>query len=178
MDIHNQFEKNLRQIEKLTGMRREEIARTFSILNLRRGRKWEAKLWSHTASKDKLRWWIKECAERGGYDENAFVELASFLPLWAKRSLLELAKALPSLPGGKPKALLFRERLEVLRRFRELTQHSDPQKRLPKYKAYTKIAAEFTTANGKCVHPHTIRIICDHRERERSRMKRGGQSYE
>ncbi len=157
------FSKELRKIEKLTGVKPESIALSLYRLNMDKGRKWEANLWKATESKRQLQRWIKETQEEAKYSEYAFLELAELLPKWARRSLSEMARMLPAPHGGKRRVLRFREKMQALQRFKELTENAKAKKRLSKTKAYEKIATEMK------VSPHTIRIICDPGERERSK---------
>lgn len=157
------FSRELRKIEKLTRIKPESIAISLYRLNMQEGRAWEAKLWRATRSRNRLRAWIKETREEAQYSEYAFLELAKLLPAWARRSLSAIADALPAPHGGKPRLLRFRDRMRVAQRFKELTENAGPKKRLSKTKAYEKIAREMK------VSPHTIRIICDPKERERSK---------
>jgi hypothetical protein len=157
------FSKELVKIEKLTRISRESIALSLYRLNMAKGRKWEAKLWEATKSTGQMRAWIKETREMAKYSEEAFLEIAQLLPKWARRSLSEIARALPAPHGGKRRVLRFREKIQALQRFKELTENAESRKRLSKTKAYEKIAREMK------VSPHTIRIICDPGERERSK---------
>src|SRR5713101_2596306 len=90
--ITNAFWKELGAIEKLTKIRREVIALTLYRLNEEQGKKWEAKLWKHTRSKDTMRRWVQDLRKEANYDEHAFLELARLLPAWARRRLLEITK--------------------------------------------------------------------------------------
>lgn len=161
--ISKAFSKELRRIEKLTGIKPMSIWLSLYRLNMKMGREWEAKLWRATRSNSEMRKWIEETREEAQYSEEAFLELAQLLPKWAKRSLSEIAHALPASHGGKRRVLRFRDRAKALRWFKELTEGEKQGKKLSKTKAYEKIAREMK------VSPHTIRIICDPRERERSR---------
>jgi hypothetical protein len=157
------FSKELTKIEKLTGVKRESIALSLYRLNMNRGRKWEANLWKATESKRQLLRWIKETREEAEYSEDAFLELAELLPKWARRSLSEMARMLPAPHGGKRRALRFRDRMLVVQRVKELTESAATEKKLSKTKAYEKVATEMKVSS------HTIRIICDPKERERSK---------
>ena len=157
------FSKELRKIEKLTGVKPESIALSLYRLNMNRGRKWEANLWKATESKRQLLRWIKEAREEAKYSEDAFLELAELLPKWARRSLSEMARMLPAPHGGKRRALRFRDRMLVIQRVKELTENAATKKRLSRTKAYEKVATEMKVSS------HTIRIICDPKERERSK---------
>jgi hypothetical protein len=163
--IVNAFWEELGEIEKRTGLRREAIALTLWRLNEAKGRKWEAKLWKHTESKAKIRDWVEEIREDAKYDEEAFLELASLLPAWARRSLTEIARSLPSPHGGKRKALNFRDRQEVKRQFRKLTAGGTLTK-IPNYKAYKQIREWLKTHRKKEISLHTIRNICDGKQKK------------
>ena len=167
--IINAFWKELGKIAKLTGIKRESIAISLWRLNEAKGHKWEAELWKHTRSKAHLREWIDETRENAKYDEEAFLEIARSLPTWARRSLMEIAKSLPSPHGGKRRALEFRYRQEVKRRFIQLTKSRG--RKIPHYKAYEEIRAWLKAHRRKDVSLHTIRIICDPREQHRRREK-------
>jgi len=160
------FSKELGKIEKITNMPPELMALSLYRLNMAKGRKWEAKLWEATESTGEMRAWIKETQEDAKYSEEEFLEIARLLPKWARRSISQIAHALPAPHGGKRRALRFRERLQALQRFKELTENVGPKKRLSKTKAYEKVAREMK------VSPHTIRIICDPKERERSKARK------
>lgn len=160
------FSKELRKIEKLTGVKPESIALSLYRLNMTRGRTWEANLWKATESKRQLRKWIKETREEAKYSEDAFLEIAELLPKWARRSLSEMASILPAPHGGKSRALRFRDRLLVVQRVKELTENAEPKRKLSKTKAYEKVAREMKVSS------HTIRIICDPKERERSKAQK------
>ncbi|MFZ0702224.1 MAG: hypothetical protein WAM80_10305 [Candidatus Acidiferrales bacterium] len=167
------FWKELGKIAKLTGFSRETIALILCRLNRAKAKEWEASLWSHTATKDGLRQWLIRCKEVSEYDDDALIEVARLLPEWARRSLSAIIKKLPAARGGKRKILLFRDRKRVKLRFRELTNADSPNRR-SKNEAYKKIAKEvesWTRNEGRTVkpHPHTIRIICDPKERARSK---------
>jgi hypothetical protein len=170
--IVDAFWNELGKIEKLTGIRREAIAITLHRLNYEKSRKWEAELWKHTASKDAIEEWVEETRENAKYDEESFLELARLLPAWARRSLLEIARSLPSPRGGKRRALNFRGRQEVKRRFDELTRASGGRRRLPNYKAYEEIRKWLNKRRGKDVSLHTVRIICDSKEQLRRRNRK------
>jgi hypothetical protein len=163
--IVNAFWNQLGKIEKLTGIRREAIAVTLYRLNYEKDRKWEAELWKHTASKGAIEEWVEETRENAKYDEESFLELARLLPAWARRSLLDIARSLPSPRGGKRRALNFRGRQEVKRRFIQLTKGHG--RKIPHYKAYQEIKAWLKAHRRKDVSLHTIRIICDRNEQLR-----------
>jgi len=167
--IVDTFWKELGEIEKLTGIRREVIGLTLWRLNHAKGRKWEAELWKHTKSKAEITEWVEQIQEEAKYSEEAFLELARLLPMWARRSLIEIARSLPSPHGGKRRALNFRDRQEVKRRFSRLTEGVDGGRKIPNYKAYEEIRKWLKKNRGKEVSVHTIRIICDRNEQLRRR---------
>ncbi|HVB33668.1 MAG TPA: hypothetical protein VNJ52_04740 [Patescibacteria group bacterium] len=167
--ITNAFWKELGRIEKLIGIRREVIALTLARLNEEKKRTWEAKLWRAGRSRDAMEMWVLQ--ERANYDEDSLLELAGLLPEWARRSLASIIEKLPPPNGGKRRALYFREERWVKRRFQELTQHANANKRLSARRAYSEISRQVETKFGKKASPHTIRTICDARERERNRKK-------
>ena len=164
--VLNAFSKELGKIEKITNIPPESMALSLYRLNMAKGRKWEAKLWEATESIGQMRGWIKKTQKEAKYSEQEFLELAQLLPKWARRSISQIAHALPAPHGGKRRALRFRERSQALQRFKELTENVGPKKRLSKTKAYEKVAREMK------VSPHTIRIICDPKERERSKARK------
>jgi hypothetical protein len=158
--IVNAFWAELGKIENLTGIGREAIALTLYRLNYEKGRKWEAELWKHTRSKAELADWVEETREEAKYSEEAFLELAGLLPMWARRSLIEIARSLPSPRGGKRRALNFGDRQEVKRRFRKLTG-GGTSTRIPNYRAYEQIREWLKTSRKKEISVQTIRNICD-----------------
>lgn len=168
--ITNAFWKELGRIEELTGIRREVIALTLCRLNEEKKRTWEAKLWKAGKSKSAMEEWVLR--EQANYDEDSLLELARLLPEWARRSLAGIVEKLPAPSGGKRRALNFREERWVKQRFQQLTQHPNVYKRLSARRAYLEISSQVWTKFGKNASPHTIRTICDARERERNRKKR------
>jgi hypothetical protein len=124
---------------------------------------------NHTASDAAIEEWVEQTREYAKYDEESFLELAHLLPAWARRSLVEIARKLPSPHGGKRRALQFRDRQEAKRRFIRLTKGR--RRRIPHYKAYEEIKGWLKARRGKDVSLHTIRIVCDPKEQRRRREK-------
>jgi hypothetical protein len=173
--ILNEFWKELGKIEKLTGIGRESIALSLYRLNYDKGRNWEADLWKNIGSKSDLTAWVEETRKEAKYSEEAFLEIARSLPMWARRDLLEIVRTLPSPSGGKRKALNFRVRQEVKSRFSRLTKGLNGERKIPNCRAYEDIRAWLRRSRGKEVSVHTIRIICDPREQlRRKRPKQLG----
>lgn len=164
--ILNEFWKQLGEIERITGFPRAAIALAMCRLSKQKSREWEAGLWKSTHSRHQLKAWIERYGEEAHYDDQAFLEIARLLPSWAKRNLAQMSKGLGRGRGGNRK-FHYGERLEVERRFLQLTRPSGPRRAIPRYKAYEKIQAEWKH-KGKKISIHAIRIICDKRERERT----------
>lgn len=125
-----------------------------------RGDKWEASLWRSARSKAELGKWIYKQARNFDIEnEGEVLQLAREIPARIRRNLIEIAKRIPASRGGKPPALDPIRRWRVRTEVRELHENG-----VPKDKAYKKVAKQMS------VSAHTVRRICDRRERERTRQ--------
>lgn len=124
-------------------------------------KKSEARLWKSAHSQEELGQWIwRERKKFGANDEIEVLNLSREIPALIRRNLIEIAKSIPASRGGKPPALDFIERWQVRNQVKELHD-----KGLSKDKAYKKVAKRMG------VGAHTVRRVCDKRERERSRKQ-------
>ena len=125
-----------------------------------RGDKWEASLWASARSQTELGKWIYKQARNFNIEnEGEILQLAKEIPARIRRNLIEIAKRIPASRGGKPPALDSIQRWRVRTDVRKLHESG-----VPKDKAYAKVAKQMG------VSVHTVRRICDPRERERARQ--------
>jgi len=143
-----------------TGIPREVLTRALCRHATNRKDKKDAKLWKSAQSNDDLGNWIyKQARKFNSSNEGEILQLAEEIPGRIRRKLIEIAKSIPGSHGGKQPALDFGESWQAQTKVRALQN-----KRLPKDKAYRQVAAEMG------VSAHTVRRICDKRERQRSRQ--------
>ena len=141
------------------GMPREVLTRALCRHATARRDKWEATLWKCAYSDKELSKWIYRRARNFNInDESEVLKLADEIPTRIRRNLIEIAKSIPASHGGKPPALDLIRRWQAQRQVKELHD-----KGLSKDKAYEKVAKRMG------VGAHTVRRVCDERERKHSR---------
>lgn len=125
-----------------------------------KGDKWEASLWLAARSKTELGKWVYKQARNFNIEnEVEILQLAKEIPVRIRRNLIEIAKRIPASRGGKPPALDSIQRWRVRTEVRKLHESG-----VPKDKAYNRVAKRMS------VSAHTVRRICDKRERERTKQ--------
>jgi len=125
-----------------------------------RGDKWEASLWTSARSKKELGKWVYKQKRKFDIEkEGEILQLAKEIPARIRRNLIEIAKRIPASRGGKRPALDSIQRWRVRAEVSKLHESG-----VPRDKAYAKVAKQAG------VGAHTVRRICDARERERTRQ--------
>lgn len=148
----------------LVGIPREALTRALSHHAKIRQDRWEERLWRAASSKESLGEWIYKRARNFNMDdESEILQIAKTIPYRIRKNLIEIAKSIPASPGGKRPALDPMESWRVRSEVRKLRE-----KGMSKEKAY-EVVAKGTNRSGHKVSAHTVRRICDPKERERSR---------
>jgi hypothetical protein len=144
----------------LVGISRHALVDAISQQAEAKGDKWEASLWMSARSRTELGKWVYKQARNFNIENEAEVlQLAKEIPARIRRNLIEIAKRIPASRGGKPPALNSIKRWRVRAEVRKLYASG-----VPKDKAYNEVAKRMS------VSAHTVRRICDERERERTRQ--------
>jgi hypothetical protein len=151
--------ETINKAANLTGIPREALTMALRRQAAARDDRWEEHLWKFARSDTDLSQWIYRQAKPFDTDaESEILKLAEGIPFRIRRNLMEIARRIPASPGGKRPALnliqIWRVRSEVKK------LHRDGR---PKDQAYKEVAKRMR------VSAHTIRRICDERERQRSR---------
>ena len=145
---------------EVVGISRLALFNALGQQAMARGDKWEASLWAAAHSKAKLGKWVyKEARKFNIEGEGKIIKLAKEIPARIRRNLIEIAKRIPASRGGKPPALDSIQRWRVRAEVRKLHESG-----VPKDKAFSEVAKRVN------VGAHTVRRICDKRERERARQ--------
>ena len=149
----------------LVGIPRDTLARVLQRRAKVRKDRWEESLWRSARSKKELSEWIYRRARDFEIDdESEILKIARTIPHRIRRSLIEIAKTIPASRGGKSLKL---DPIECWRIRSAVTELH--KKGMPKEKAFEAVAKR-KTRSGHKVSAHTVRRICDPRERERSRQ--------
>jgi hypothetical protein len=145
---------------ELVGISRNALLATLSQQAKAKGDKWEASLWLSARSKRELgNWLLKQSRRFNIEDEADILQLSKEIPVRIRRNLFEIAKRIPASRGGKAPALHLIQRWRARTEVRKLHESG-----MPKEKAYNEVAKQMK------VSAHTVRRICDEKERERSRQ--------
>ena len=142
------------------GISRSALIAALGQQAIARGDNWEASLWASARSRTELGKWVyKQKRKFDIENEGEILQLAKEIPARIRRNLIEIAKRIPASRGGKPAALDSIQMWRVRTKVRKLHESG-----VPKDRAYNKVAKQMS------VSPHTVRRICDERERERTRQ--------
>ena len=114
---------------------------------------------SARSQKELSKWIYKQERDFNIENEGDILQLAKEIPARIRRNLIEIAKRIPPSRGGKCPALNSIQRWRVRTEVRKLHECG-----VPKDKAYSKVAKQMG------VGAHTVRRICDERERDRTRQ--------
>jgi len=131
--------------------------------------KWEARLWKSAHSENELGKWIwRERRRFDAADETDVLKLSDEIPTRIRKNLIDIAKSIPAPQGGKPPKLDLFQRWQAQKQVKELRR-----KGLAIDKAYEEVAKQMSVSTHIRVSTHTVRRVCDKRERERSRKVAG-----
>jgi hypothetical protein len=143
-----------------TGIPREALTLALCRHATNQRDKEATRLWKSAQSDDELGKWIyKQAMKFNTANEGEILQLADEIPGRIRRNLIEIAKSIPASQGGKQPKLDFVQRWQARKQVKELND-----KGIPKDKAYQQVAKRMGAS------AHTVRRICDERERQRSRQ--------
>jgi hypothetical protein len=158
--LSNAFDEAARK----SGISRSVLTKALFRHSAAQGGSSEANLWKHADSQETLGKWIYR-RNRGRFDsthEGEILKLAESIPIRIRRNLIEIAKTLAAPKGGNPPKLDLLEMWQVRREFDALRKDG-----VAKDQAYRKISQRRSRDKFK-ISAHTIRRVCEPKERERS----------
>lgn len=143
---------------KQRGVSRKKLVQEIYRYCVAIGRRDQAAFWEHADSDGRLKQWLLKEAQFTKDELSEFLKEKERVPGTIRKALMETAKVLTPLSGGKPPALDLAEKIEARRRVKELHD-----KGMSFRKAWKKVARDMDKKEI------TIRRACDP-----TAAKRGG----
>jgi hypothetical protein len=152
--------RSLNKTAKTVGLSRPVLAKALQKHYRNRRKEWEAEFWANAWSDNRMGKWVWK-QKQGKFDvadEEELIELADRVPSRVREGLTEIAKCLPGRRGGKARVLTMKETWRV-----RAQVSKEREKGFSKRYAYGKVARKLK------VSEHTIRRVCEPKERKYSR---------